>query len=135
MLEFQKVEIIRGGGSCALSLKSAFISLFAVNALTASVALCAQTATDAETSDYRAPYKLGLPIIAPSGTPGAFDQLAVDHPRLFVHDGRFYLSYLGYDGISYQTALAVSDDLLHWERVGMVFDALRFPQESGVDPV
>ena len=121
MLEFQKVEIIRGGGSCALSLKSAFISLFAVNALTASVALCAQTATDAETSDYRAPYKLGLPIIAPSGTPGAFDQLAVDHPRLFVHDGRFYLSYLGYDGISYQTALAVSDDLLHWERVGMVF--------------
>ena len=39
MLEFQKVKIIRGGGSCALSLKSAFISLFAVNALTASVAL------------------------------------------------------------------------------------------------
>ena len=121
MLEFQKVEIIRGGGSCALSLKSAFISLFAVNALTASVALCAQTASDMETFDYRVPYKLGLPIIAPSGTPGAFDQLAVDHPRLFVHDGRFYLSYLGYDGISYQTALAVSDDLLHWERVGMVF--------------
>ena len=89
MLEFQKVKIIRGGGSCALSLKSAFISLFAVNALTASVALCAQTASDMETSDYRVPYKLGLPIIAPSGTPGAFDQLAVDHPRLFVHDGRF----------------------------------------------
>ena len=55
MLEFQKVKIIRGGGSCALSLKSAFISLFAVNALTASVALCAQTASDMETSDYRVP--------------------------------------------------------------------------------
>ena len=64
MLEFQKVKIIRGGGSCALSLKSAFISLFAVNALTASVALCAQTASDMETFDYRVPYKLGLPIIA-----------------------------------------------------------------------
>ena len=97
------------------------IQIMVSAALTAGVALCAQTAADVETSDYRAPYKLGLPIIAPSGTPGAFDQLAVDHPRLFVHDGRFYLSYLGYDGISYQTALAVSDDLLHWERVGMVF--------------
>ena len=76
---------------------------------------------EAAVEEYRAPYKLGLPIIAPSGIPGAFDRLAVDHPKLFVYRDRFYLSYLGYDGVSYQTALAVSDDLLHWRRLGMVF--------------
>ena len=74
-----------------------------------------------EVKDYQAPYKLGLPILAPSGIPGDFDRLAVDHPKVFVHEDRFYMTYLGYDGISYQTALAVSDDLLYWKKIGMVF--------------
>lgn len=81
----------------------------------------AEPVSDAEVADYLVPYKYGKPIIEPSGVPGAFDELAVDHPKAFVHDGRFYLSYLGYDGISYQTGLAVSDDLLHWTRLGVVF--------------
>lgn len=83
---------------------------------TALSALCADAF-----SDYQAPYKLGRPILAPSGEEGAFDRLAVDHPKLFWHDGRFYLSYLGFDGISYQTGLAVSDDLVSWRKLGIVF--------------
>ena len=69
---------------------------------------------------YETPYKLGRPIQAPSGTPGAFDEWAVDAPFLFWHNGQFHLMYVGYDGRSYQTALAVSDDLIHWTHKGMI---------------
>lgn len=76
---------------------------------------------EAIVKEYLTPYKLGKPILAPSGVEGEFDQLAVDHPRVFVHNDRVYLMYIGYDGISYQTALAVSDDMLHWQKLGIVF--------------
>ena len=78
-------------------------------------------ADEAIVKEYLTPYKLGKPILAPSGVEGEFDQLAVDHPRVFVHNDRVYLMYIGYDGISYQTALAVSDDMLHWQKLGIVF--------------
>lgn len=75
----------------------------------------------ADVADYLTPYKYGRPILAPSGEKGAFDRLAVDHARVFVHNGRVYMMYLGYDGTSYQTALAVSDDMLVWKKCGIVF--------------
>lgn len=70
--------------------------------------------------DYLTPYKYGKPVLAPSGKKGAFDQLLVDHCRVFRHCGRFHMAYIGFDGIGYQTALAVSDDLLHWEKLGII---------------
>lgn len=83
--------------------------------------LGASEITAEDVKPYLAPYKLGRPIIEPSGEPGAFDELGVDHPKVFVHNGRFYLSYIGYDGVGYQSALAVSDDLIHWKKLGLFF--------------
>lgn len=72
-------------------------------------------------ADYQTPYKLNRPILAPSGEPGNFDELGVDNMRIFRHKGRFYATYIGFDGVGYQTALAVSDDLLNWQKLGVIF--------------
>ncbi|NLO83390.1 MAG: hypothetical protein GX094_10120 [Clostridiales bacterium] len=69
---------------------------------------------------YLTTYKLGKPVLAGTGKPGTFDSMAVDCPFVFFHQNRFYMLYVGFDGIGYQTGLAVSDDLLHWQRKGII---------------
>jgi hypothetical protein len=69
---------------------------------------------------YLTPYKYGKPVIGPSGMDGTFNQYAADNMRIFRHRGRVYCMTIGFDGIGYQTALAVSDDLLHWTDLGVV---------------
>ena len=66
------------------------------------------------------PYKLGKPVLAGSGVAGAYDNLAVDCSNVFSHNGRFYMTHIGFDGTGYQTALAVSDDLINWEKLGVI---------------
>ena len=69
---------------------------------------------------YETPYKLGTPVLEPSGVPGRFDALLVDAPRLFRHHGKIYMMYIGYDGRGYQTALAVTEDMIHWKPLGVI---------------
>lgn len=66
------------------------------------------------------PYKYGKPVMTGSGIEGNFDSLAVDCGNVFSHNGRYYMMYAGFDGKGYQTALATSDDLLHWEHQGVI---------------
>jgi len=66
------------------------------------------------------PYKYGQLVLAASSDPQAFDGNAVDDPFVFLHDGAFHMFYIGFDGTGYQTGLARSSDLLHWERVACV---------------
>lgn len=66
------------------------------------------------------PYKRSEPVLVGSGEEGAFDYHAVDCPFVFRHNGRFYMMYVGYDGIGYQTALAVGDDLLRFEPLSTI---------------
>ena len=68
----------------------------------------------------RTPYKYGL-VVAPE------DNLhKTDCPTVFRHGGRWYMTYLlysdkgGAEKNGYQTCLAVSDDLLHWENLGIL---------------
>jgi predicted GH43/DUF377 family glycosyl hydrolase len=68
----------------------------------------------------RTPYKYGKLVLGGSKVPGAFDEKAVDCPFVYYHDGRFHLTYVGFDGTGYQTGLAVSDDLVNWERRGLM---------------
>jgi predicted GH43/DUF377 family glycosyl hydrolase len=76
------------------------------------------------------PYKYGSPVLTGSGVPGSFDELAVDCPFVFQHNGLFYMMYVGFNGTGYQTALARSDDLLHWQPAGTI---LRRGEGSGWD--
>ena len=66
------------------------------------------------------PWRYSRPVLSGSGIPGHFDERSVDIPFVFKHGGRYYMVYTGFDGIGYQSALAVSDDLLHWEFYSMI---------------
>jgi predicted GH43/DUF377 family glycosyl hydrolase len=80
--------------------------------------------TESLVKTYATPYKYGKPVIEGSGVKGAFDEWAVDGPFLFRHRGKYFMLYTGFDGIGYQSALAFSDDLLHWQHHGMVMKRL-----------
>jgi len=69
---------------------------------------------------YLTPYKFGRPVLTGSGRPGAFDRDAVDCPFVFWHNQQFYMLYVGFDGEGYQTALATSVDLFHWEHLDVI---------------
>ena len=77
---------------------------------------------------YLTPYKRMEPVIAGSGKPGAFDEKGVDCPFVFRHNGKFYMVYTGFGGKRYQSAMAVSDDLLHWTPRGLIIP--RDPEDS-----
>jgi hypothetical protein len=66
------------------------------------------------------PYKSKRLVVKASGTPGAFDSRSVDCPFVFHHDGRYYMTFVAFDGKGYQTGLASSADLLDWKPEGMI---------------
>ena len=69
---------------------------------------------------YLTPWRRPEPVLCGSGIEGAFDSCAVDIPFVFYHRGKFHMLYTGYDGVGYQSALAVSDDLLHWKHKAVI---------------
>jgi len=70
--------------------------------------------------DYLTPYKYPHPVLAGSGAAGSFDEQAVDIPFVFRHHDEWRMMYVGFDGTGYQTAMAKSDDLLHWKSMGVI---------------
>ncbi|WP_308640102.1 hypothetical protein [Paenibacillus silvisoli] len=75
----------------------------------------------------RTPYKWGQPVLQGSGEKGSFDEWAVDCPFVFEHRGQFHMMYIGFDGIGYQTGLAVSNNLLEWTPKGLLLERLQDP--------
>lgn len=73
-----------------------------------------------DAAPYRAPYKYGKLVLEKSDAPGAFDSKLVDIPFVFSADGKFYMTYVGHDGVGYQTGLAESDDLVTWRKDGLI---------------
>lgn len=70
---------------------------------------------------FKTNYKLGKPVLEASGIDGTYDKCAVDGNFVFWHNSRYYLIHFGYDGLGYQSALATSHDLLHWEPECVIF--------------
>ncbi|GGG00088.1 hypothetical protein [Paenibacillus abyssi] len=79
---------------------------------------------------YLTPYKYGKPVLIGSGEKGSFDERCVDCPFVFQHNEKFYMMYVGFDGVGYQTGLATSENLLDWEPIGTI---LRRNEGSGWD--
>jgi len=76
----------------------------------------------------RTPRKINRLVIEPSYRQGDFDSHAVDCPFLFSHDGRYFMTYVGWDRTGYRTGLASSTDLEHWHKEGLILD--RGPEGS-----
>src|SRR3954468_21328132 len=87
---------------------------------TGGVALSRSSGAEALQNRYATPHKYGRLVLGPSRMDGEFDSRSVDCPFIFRHDGGFYLTYVGWDGIGYQTGLASSTDLLNWKRLGCI---------------
>lgn len=58
-----------------------------------------------------------LPILYPQME---YESHGVEDPRIVCIDELYYLTYTAYDGINARGALAVSKDMIHWEKKGII---------------
>jgi predicted GH43/DUF377 family glycosyl hydrolase len=61
----------------------------------------------------KTPYKYGVILKGEKGQ-------RVDCPSVFRHNDKWYMMYIVFDGIGYETEIAESDDLLNWEKLGKI---------------
>ncbi len=64
-------------------------------------------------NEVKTPFKYGIVLRGEEGK-------KVDCPSVFRYDGKWYMMYIIFDGDGYETALAESDDLLHWKTLGKI---------------
>lgn len=81
--------------------------------------------------------KLKGPLIIEerSDTPVLFPQFeyethGVEDPRIVKIDGLYYMTYTAYDGVNAMGALAVSQDLLIWEKKGIIVPQITYDEFS-----
>ncbi len=64
--------------------------------------------------EIKTPYKYGIVLQHPD------TNKMVDSPTVFRKEGSWYMTYIVFDGHGYETWLAESDNLLHWETKGRI---------------
>ncbi len=62
--------------------------------------------------EVKTPYKYGLVLLPPD------TGKKIDCPTVYKSGNTWYMSYIAFDGKGYETWLASSKDLLHWENLG-----------------
>jgi len=62
--------------------------------------------------EVKTPFKYGLVMVPPS------NDKKMDCPSIFRKNGKWYMVYILFDGRGYETWLAESGDLLHWDTKG-----------------
>ncbi len=58
-----------------------------------------------------------------------------EDPRIVVVNGTFYMTYTAYDGKTARLALARSKDLVHWEKLGIVFPEWGWSKSGAILPI
>lgn len=64
--------------------------------------------------EIKTPHKYGL-VVVPDN-----NKKMVDSPSVFRHKDSWYMTYIVFDGVGYETWIAKSDDLLQWEKMGRI---------------
>lgn len=64
--------------------------------------------------EVKTPYKYGVVLSEPA------EGTMVDSPTIFRNKGKWWMTYIVFDGKGYETWIAKSRDLLHWETLGRV---------------
>lgn len=63
-----------------------------------------------------------------------YEKQGVEDPRIVKIEGTFYLTYTAYDGINAMGALAISKDLIHFEKKGIITPQVNYQEyESHVN--
>jgi predicted GH43/DUF377 family glycosyl hydrolase len=69
-------------------------------------------------SDYKTiEIRLSNPVIIPEFE---YEKHGVEDPRIVKIDHLFYLTYTSYDGVNALGTLAVSKDLISWQKLGII---------------
>ena len=63
--------------------------------------------------EVKTPYKYGLIMIPEPGK-------MIDSPSIFRDNGKWFMTYIVFDGKGYESWLAESADLLHWKTIGRI---------------
>ena len=66
-----------------------------------------------------------VPLLVPEYS---YESQGVEDPRIVKIDGLYYLTYTAYDGYSAVGALALSSDLRHFEKRGIITSQITYPQ-------
>ncbi|MBK9478762.1 MAG: pesticidal protein Cry7Aa [Bacteroidetes bacterium] len=59
-----------------------------------------------------------------------YEKQGMEDPRLVKIDDTYYLSYTAYDGLNALGALAISKDLLNWEKLGIIAPQITYSEFS-----
>jgi predicted GH43/DUF377 family glycosyl hydrolase len=65
-------------------------------------------------NEIKTPFKYGVILKHPD------TNKMVDSPTIFRKNNKWYMTYIVFDGKGYETWLAKSDDLLHWQQKGKI---------------
>ncbi|MES2779958.1 MAG: pesticidal protein Cry7Aa [Bacteroidota bacterium] len=69
--------------------------------------------------------RLTRPVLIPEF---AYELHGVEDPRLVKIEDLYYLTYTAYDGINALGALAISSDLVHWDKQGIIVPQVTYDQ-------
>jgi predicted GH43/DUF377 family glycosyl hydrolase len=61
-----------------------------------------------------------------------YESHGVEDPRIVKIDKLYYLTYTAFDGVNALGALAVSEDLVHWEKKGIIVPKLTYDEFSSL---
>jgi predicted GH43/DUF377 family glycosyl hydrolase len=86
--------------------------IFAINALKAQDKSVSMAEMQAIYEAVKTPYKYGLVLTTAS------KEKKIDCPTIYRKAGKWYMTYLVFDGTGYETWLASSTNLLQWETLG-----------------
>ena len=65
------------------------------------------------------------PLLVPQSD---YEFQGLEDPRIVKIEDTYYLSYTAYDGINALGALAISTDLLHWEKKGIIVPKITYDE-------
>ena len=66
-----------------------------------------------------------VPILFPQCD---YETHGVEDPRVTRIDGVYYMTYTGFDGVNALGALAISEDLVHWHRAGIIVPQITYDE-------
>ena len=61
-----------------------------------------------------------------------YESHGIEDPRIVKIDDTYYLTYTAYDGVNALGALAISKDLLHFEKLGLLVPQITYEEFSGL---
>lgn len=71
--------------------------------------------------------RLDMPLLFPQFD---YESHGMEDPRIVKIDDLYYLTYTAYDGVNALGALAVSKDLLHWDKMGLMLPQITYDEFS-----